>query len=222
MLRRLVFVLLLILVPSVLLAQHATTTETVQPGDVAHGAEKAAHKEAHPTESHDAGVGHAPKTYFGIPGSVLKFINMILFIGALAYFVGRPAKAAMIARRAQIRKDADEAAARRAKADQLASDIQARLTQIEQEVQSIHQRALAEGERQKRELIAAAETEAQKILAAARNEVDNRLKHARKELTEYAGELAAERAESILRERIDEKDQSRLFHESLRELESAS
>jgi F-type H+-transporting ATPase subunit b len=136
----------------------------------------------------------------------------------LAYFLGGPLKKAMAARQAQIRQEAEEARARRAKSDQLAGDIQARLTQIEQEVRSIHERAQIEGERQKRELLAAAEAEAAKILLAARNEVDNRLKHARKELTEYAGELAAERAEAILRERITPDDQKKLFRESVSEV----
>ena len=85
----------------------------------------------------------------------------------------------------------------------------------------IHERAQAEGERQKRELIAAAEAEAQKILQSARNEVDNRLKRARHELTEYAGELATQRAEQILREKITDNDRERLFDESVREVAEA-
>ena len=86
-------------------------------------------------------------------------------------------------------------------------------------MRAIRERAEAEGERQKRELIAAAEAEAQKILAAARNEVDNKLKRARHELTEYAGELASERAEALLRERITDSDRHKLFNESVKELE---
>ena len=100
----------------------------------------------------------------------------------------------------------------------MANDIQARLSAIEQEVHAIHERAQAEGERQKKELMTAAEAEAQKILAAARTEVDNRLKHARAELTAYAGELASERAEAILRDKITEQDQKKLFQDSLREV----
>lgn len=210
--RALLLIVILLGAPAMLLA------DDPQPGDVAHGAEKAAHKQAHPDESHGGGAGHAPKTYFGIPGWILKLLNMILFIGALAYVLKGPVRTAMNARREQIRRDAEEAANRRAKADQMAADIQARLTQIEDEVRTIHERALAEGERQKKELIAAAEAEAQKILAAARNEVDNRLKHARNELTAYAGQLASDRAEAILRERITDADRSKLFEESVTEL----
>ena len=143
---------------------------------------------------------------------------MILFIGVLAYFVGGPVKTMFAERSAAIQRAAQEARDRRARSDQMAGEIQARLDAIETEVRSIHERALAEGERQKRELIAAAEAESQKILQNARNEVDNRLKRARTELTEFAGSLAAERAEQILREKMTDQDQKNLFEESLREV----
>jgi len=209
--RRLLLVFLLVLTPFAFAQEHP------QEGDVAHGAEKAAHKEAHPTEDHGA-PGHAREKTFGIPNWILKTVNMLLFIGALVYFLRKPVATAMAERRESIKRAAEEAKERRVKADQLAGDIQARLTAIEGEVRAIHERAVAEGERQKRELVAAAEAEAAKILAQARNEVDNRLKHAKHELTEYAGQLAAERAEQILRETITDDDQSRLFQDSLRQV----
>lgn len=207
--RRLLLILLLLVTPA-LFAQVDKTG-----GTAAHGAEAETHEKTHPAASPEE---HEEKKHFGIPAWILKIANMVLFIGVLAYFVGGPVKKAFAERSAAIRRTADEAKERRVKADQMASDIQARLTQIEQEVRAIHERAQAEGERQKRELIAAAEAEAQKILTAAKNEVDNRLKHARTELTAYAGQLASERAEQILREKITDQDQSKLFQESLREV----
>jgi len=206
--RKVILVLILITVPFVLFAQQ---------GELAHGAEKDAHKIAHPNEEH--GEGHeGPKTYFGIPAWILKLANMIAFVAVLGYFIAGPVKKSLAERRAAITRAAEEAKSRREKADGLAADIQARLGQIDAEVKAIHERAVTEGERQKRELLAAAEAEAQKILAAARNEVDNRVKHARHELTEYAGQLAAGRAEAILREKITPADQQQLFRESLQEV----
>ena len=210
--RRLALILLLLVTPA-LFAQVDKTG-----GTAAHGAEGEAHQAAHPTEGAAKGAEHHEKTYFGIPGWALKLANMILFVGVLAYFVGGPVKKGFAERSAAIRRAADEARQRREKADRMASDIQARLSAIEAEVRAIHERAVAEGERQKRELITAAEAESQKILAAARTEVDNRLKHARTELTEYAGQLASERAEQILREKITDTDRKKLFQESLREV----
>lgn len=214
------FAILAILIASIAFAQHAETPAhgAPEPGDVAHGAEKTAQKQAHPEEAHGDDTSHAPKTYFGIPGWILKLINMFLFIGVLAYLLGGPVRGAFAARGEQIRQAALEAKTRREKADQVASDIQARLAQIEREVQQIRERAASEGERQKRELMTAAEAESQKIVQAARNEIDNRLKHARRELTEYAGQLSAERAEEILKQTITEKDQRKLFEQSLNDV----
>lgn len=211
--RKLILLFIVLIIAAPVFAQHGENAN-----DVAHGSEKAAHKVAHPAEGH--GEGHeAPKTYFGIPGWILKLVNMIVFFGVLGWLIGGPVKGAFAARSEQIRRAADEARTRREKADQMASDIQSRLAQIEDELRAIRDRAEAEGERQKRELIAAAEAEAQKILAAARNEVDNKLKRARHELTEYAGELASERAEALLRDKINDKDRHNLFADSVKELE---
>jgi F-type H+-transporting ATPase subunit b len=186
-------------------------------------AAKTATAQAHEETHGEAAAGeHHEDVYFGfIPGYVLKFINIVLFVGALVWVIKGPAMAAFAARTEEIKRQAVEASERRDKAERLASDIQARLTQIEAEVVAIRQRAEAEGERQRKELIASAEAEAAKILQAARNEVDNRLKFARKELTEYAGELAAERAEAILREKITPEDQRKLFSDSLTQVGEA-
>lgn len=209
--RRLLLVLLLVLTPAAL-AQHDTAASTPT-----HGSESEAQAAAHPEEpGHGGGEAHTEKTYFGIPGWILKSVNMLLFLGVLFYFVGGPVKKAFAERSEAIRRAAQEARERREKADRMAGDIQARLTAIEQEVRSIHERAQAEGERQKRDLIAAAEAEAEKILQAARNEVDSRVKRARTELTEYAGQLASERAVTILRDTITEQDQRKLFDDSLK------
>jgi F-type H+-transporting ATPase subunit b len=207
--RRLLLILLIALAPA-LLAQVDKSGATA-----AHGAEKEVHETAHPEA---ATTEHHEQTYFGIPGWILKIANMILFVGVLTYLVRGPVKNAFAERSATIRRAADEARERREKADRMAGDIQARLSAIEAEVRAIQERALAEGERQKRELVVAAEAESEKILSSARTEVDNRLKYARKELTEYAGQLAAQRAEQILREKITEQDQKNLFQESLREV----
>ncbi len=230
--RSMLLIVTLALAPA-LFAQHGDTpvqhaaaadqTATAAPHDktgasAAHGAEGQAHEVAHPQEHGAAAEAHHEKTYFGIPGWILKLANMALFVGILVYFVRGPVKKAFADRAETIRRANEEARERRQRADQMAGEIQARLSAIEAEVRAIHERAVAEGERQKRELMAAAEAESQKILGVARTEVDNRLKHARNELTAFAAQLAADRAEEILRTTITEQDQRKLFSESVREV----
>jgi F-type H+-transporting ATPase subunit b len=197
--------------------------EHTQPNNVAHGAEKTMHKEAHPGEEHGAeGAaegGHHERTYFGIPGWILKLANLIAFLGFLGYLLAKPIKKALADRRQVIGGQLTEAEARRRKSDQLATDIQARLSQIEGEVDSILQRARAEGEKQKQEIVAAAEGEAQKIMTAAQSQVDARLKAAREELTAYARQLATERAHTLIANNMTDEDRRRLFAESVQKIE---
>jgi F-type H+-transporting ATPase subunit b len=209
--KRALFLILILLVAVTALGQR--TDDATQPNNVAHGSEKVAHETAHESEG-----PHGELKFLGLPFWIWKLANMLLFFGLLVWLLKGPIGGAFGARSEAIRAAAAEARERRAKADQLASDIQKRLSEIENEVKAIHERAQAEGDRQKRELIAAAEAEAQKILQSARNEVENRLKHARHELTQYAGQLASERAEAILREKITDNDQKKLFEESLRQV----
>jgi len=209
--RRAFLLLLLLLMPVFLRAQ------ATNPTDIAHGSEKASHEVAHPNEEH-GGHNEEPK-FLGLPAWIWKIANMLLFIGLLVYFLKGPISGALADRHQSIQRAAEEARLRRQKSDQIANDIEARLALLEDEIQSIRERAVQEGKRQKEEMIAAAEAEAQKILTQARAEVDNRLKNARHELTEYAGQLASQRAEQLLRERITDDDQKKLFDQSVREVE---
>jgi F-type H+-transporting ATPase subunit b len=214
--------LLLILLPflwigSESLAARTTTlppTERIEGSEAAHGAETQAHRIVHPGEDHGTPT-HIDKTYFGIPEWILKVLNLVLFLGLLTWLLGKPIRKVFADRKDTIRAQLSEAEVRQQKSDQLAADIQARLTAIEEEVEQILQRARQEGERQKQELIAAAETEAEKILAQARNEVDNRIKTARIELTEHARALAVERAQQIVAAEVTDDDRQRLFRESV-------
>ena len=102
--RRAILILLLLLIASAVCSRR---THGDEPNNVAQGAEKAAHEQAHPNEGH-GGEHEAPKTYFGIPGWILKLANMLLFLGVLGWFLGGPIKKALIDRR-----DADSGRCRR-------------------------------------------------------------------------------------------------------------
>lgn len=184
---------------------------------VARGAAAETHEEL---AGEEHGETHEEVTYFGIPGWVLKTINLILFFGVLVYLLKKPIGAAFVARREKIRKDAIEAKERRQKAESLAADIQSRLDQIESEVDTILARAAEEGERQKNEMIEQGRRDAEKILAQAHNAIDAQLKRARQELTEHAGRLAAQRAAALLETGMTEADRKKMFAEGVEEIRS--
>ena len=201
----LLIILSAVAVPAKDQAQDHASAKAVRAGSDAAGAEHAQEQ-------------HKEKRYFGIPAWILQTANILLFIGLLVYLVRKPVGQMFRGRSDTIRTQLSEAKTRREKAERLAEDIQSRLSQIENEVGTILQRARDEGDRQKKEMIAAAESEAEKILASARNEVEQRVKLARKELTEYAGQLAADRAERILEGALTAADRRKLFTEGLQGL----
>lgn len=194
----------LLLAMSLLLPLPILAAQDVPPGEAAHGQETA-----------HAGEAHHQRTYFGIPGWILKLVNMVLFFGFLAWLVVGPIKNILRERRERIRQQLAEARERDARADRMAEEIRERLRKLEDEVAMILRRAEQEGERQKQQLMAAANDDAEKILRSARSEVEARVKLARKELTEYAGELAAQRAHRLLEQSLNEADRRKLFEESL-------
>ena len=205
----------LMILVSVLLSGATAAQEHPQPGDVAHGAEKTTHQVVHPEETQ--GEQHE-RTFLGLPMWIWKLVNMILFFGFLGWLLKGAVKSGLAGRRERIRQELQEARERREKSDRMVQEIQTRLTKIEGEVEMILQRAAEEGERQKQELITAANEDAEKILRSARSEVDARVKQARKELTDYAGELAAERARRMIEESLTDADRRKLFEESLEKI----
>ncbi len=190
-----------------------------QANDIAHGSEKVAAKAAHPGEPL-GGPNHGPE-FLGLPAWIWKFANMVAFLVFLGWLIGGPIQRALASRHERVLHEAQEARDRRTKADRMAAAIEARLRKMPDELRTLRERAESEGERQRQELIAAAEAESKKILQNARNEVDNRLRSARKELTEYAGQLASERAEQILRDSMTEGDARNLFAQSVRDVEES-
>jgi F-type H+-transporting ATPase subunit b len=185
-------------------------------GGVAHGAPKAGAEATHGPEG-DAET-HAARTILGVPEWVWKIVNLALFWGLLGYLLAGPVRRGLAARGDRIRQEIGDSRERRTKADEFAAQVDDRLKKLEMEVASILERARQDGERQKGEMIASAEVEAQKIIAGARKEVEARVKLARKELTEYAGDLAADRARRMLEESLSEADRHRLFDESVEQI----
>ncbi len=213
--KRFLAILLLLVAAAALpaLAQHDETGASA-----ARGAATETKEEVHGDAAE--GEAHETQTYLGIPGWILKLLNLVLFVGLLGYFLVGPIRGGLGSRREKIGRALAEAAERRAKSDRLAADIQARLDQIEKEVGSILEKAAAEGERQKQEMIVQGHAEAEKILAQARNAVDAQLRQAKGELTEYAGQLASEQALKILETQMTDADRRKIFAEGVEEIRS--
>lgn len=197
-------------------AAGAQEHEEIPAGTAAHGAIEESHEAAYP--EHEQEHGHEERTYFGIPGWILKLLNMILFLGFLAFLLRGPISRAFRERKESIRTRLSEADVRRERAERMEEEIQERLARVEGEIEAIRTRAEEEGRRQGQQIVESSEREAEKILASARSEIEQRVSQARRELRQYAAELATERATTLVETSIDERDKSALFDDSVRRL----
>lgn len=193
--------------------------EEVPAGSVAHGAEEEAHEQAYPPEEHE--TAHEARTYFGIPGWILKLLNMILFLGLLGWLLKGPISNVFRDRRSAIRTRLSDAEVRRERSERMSEEIQERLAKVESEIEAIRQRADEEGRRQGEQIVESSTRESEKILSAARSEIDQRLNQARRELQAYAAELATDRAHGIVESSIDERDKAALFRNSVDRIREA-
>jgi F-type H+-transporting ATPase subunit b len=184
---------------------------SLPPDSVARGAADEAHQIAHP----EAAALHEDRTYFGIPGGILKFVNMVLFLGLLGWLLKGPISRFFASRRDAIRTRLADAESRRERADRMAEEIQGRLARVEAELDAIRSRADQEGERQHTQIVESSHREAEKILAAARGEIDQRVKQARREIRHFAAELATERASNLVESSISDADRRKVFDESV-------
>jgi F-type H+-transporting ATPase subunit b len=157
----------------------------------------------------------APERFLGIPVEIWKTANLVLFLGLLVYFLGKPFNRFFRKRREDLDELLDRAKTDREQALALAAEMRSRLSKLEAEVVAIRLRGAEEGEAEKAAQLAAAEKDAENLLRNAAEEIDRRLASAKQELAREASDLAVSRAKEILSQSITDEDRRRLLEDSV-------
>lgn len=160
----------------------------------------------------------APEKFLGLPVELWKTANLLLFLGLLVYFLGKPFNEFFRKRREGLDELLDKAKADREQALALAAEMRARLSKLESEVVEIRRRGSEEGEAEKAAQLAAAEKDAENLRRSAAEEIDRRLASAKQELALAASNLAAARAKEILAQTITDEDRKRLLDDSVQKI----
>jgi F-type H+-transporting ATPase subunit b len=158
-------------------------------------------------------------TWMGLPAWVWMLANLVIFFGALGYYLGPPIARFLEDRGRQIREELEEAHERRAAASDLQSSLAAKVAQLEEQIDQLLERAEREGRREHDELLAQAEREKERLLSQAEGEIEHRVQQARQELKDYTTELAARLARERLESELGPEERQRLFRRNLSRLE---
>lgn len=151
--------------------------------------------------------------------SIYPWINFILFLGLLVYFLRSPLKDFLGDRRESLRRELEELAQKRAQLERRFEEYRKRLGQTEQEIRRLKEELSREGELERQALIKKAQDFAQKIREDAKKMGAQELTKAKLALKRKIVLLTLELASFKLKKSIQPKDQERLAIHAVQHLE---
>lgn len=163
--------------------------------------------------------GGEADTFLGLPRWIWLWLNLLLFLGILGYFLVPTIKQFLETRSREIENNLARARTQQDEARSMKADLSGQIETLRREMDELVRRTEADAEREREEILAQAERERERLLSQTQQEVALRVAQARKELQRYAAELAATLARERIEREVDPEERKRLFDESLARLE---
>lgn len=154
---------------------------------------------------------------FGLNLDILEtnLVNLVIIIAVLVYFGRKFLGNILSERRERIETAIREAEQRASQAAEALSDGQQKLAQAQAEAERIRADADKRAQAAKEEILAQCERDLERMKSDARQELDTERDRAIAELRQRVSELALQRVESQLQERLDESAQRQLIDRSI-------
>jgi F-type H+-transporting ATPase subunit b len=157
--------------------------------------------------------------WWDYPGLELwKFVNLIVFVGAMVYVLKRPLSDAFRARQEGIRNELLQARAQRDEALAALAEVQGRLARLDSEISEMQQHAQAEAEAERERIVKSTELEMAKLREQAQREITSAGKVARHDLRIFAARQSVQLAEEMIRREIRTDDDARLIQINVEQL----
>jgi F-type H+-transporting ATPase subunit b len=160
------------------------------------------------------------KKVLGIPGWIWMAFNLALFLGFLAWIIGKPMKAFLNSRAAAIKQELEEARHKLEEAEELRSQVLTRLEKVETEVLEIKERAEKDGVAEAARIEEQAKAEEERFLNRVKDEIARRQAETRKALAEDTAILTTEIARELLQREMTDEDRKRVLKRSLDAMQS--
>lgn len=155
-------------------------------------------------------------------GTVFRWLNFLLVIGALAYVVGKYGAPYFRGRALAIGKAIAEANQTRAAAERELREASEKLADVEREIEQERRTAQRESAADRERIRALTKSELEKVSQAGRAEIAAAERAGAQELRVIAAKLATERAGALIREQMNAAAETALFDSFVAELERAA
>ena len=147
-----------------------------------------------------------------------RILNFGLMAALLAFFLRKPIKNGLSARREGIEKELTEARQAKADAEAKFAEYDQKLALATEEITEIGNSIRREGELEQKKIIESAKEMAIKIEKDAENAAALEVAKARTELQREAVQLAVELAEDLLKKNFTKEDDARLIDEYMKKV----
>ena len=164
-----------------------------------------------------AGGGHVDSGVL-LKDFLYRCLNFVLMLAILIYFVAKPFKKGMAARREGIAKALQEAETTRQQAEAKFAEYDAKLSKAAGEIEQIYAAIRQEGEQERERILANAREMAAKIQQEAEKSAATAVAKARLELRQEASSLAVTLAEELLKKDFTKADHVRLVEEYMQKV----
>jgi F-type H+-transporting ATPase subunit b len=155
-------------------------------------------------------------------GWIYRWINFLIFAGALVWVFARKTPAYFRGRQKAIADAIAESARAREEAERQERAAEQKMAALDHEVADLRARAKQESAAEARRIQALAQEEAKRIEWSAQMEIRAAERAAESELKAIAARLAIEHAEVLLRDQVNAQAESNLFRGFVAALEGAS
>lgn len=139
-----------------------------------------------------------------------KWLNFLIMIGALAYFLRRPLSDFFADRLDAIHQALSQGRRAVEVSEAKLGEIEGKLSNVQQEIAAFRADSEREMQAERERLKQSAQLEAQRILDFAQVQIEAATRLAKAELKKYAARQALELAEVLVRQRLDDPARQRL------------
>ncbi len=141
---------------------------------------------------------------------LFDWINFTILIVALGYVLRKPAAAFFRQRSETIHEGLEEGRKALEAARAQLEAVEEKMWHLEEQIAAFKAEAASETEAERERLKIAAGKDAERILRSAQSTIESAVQAAKAELTAHAMRQAADMAETMIRERLDEEGRARL------------
>ncbi len=168
-------------------------------------------------------AGQTYERMFGIDwqllaDATLTLIAVFVLLAVMSYFLFNPARKMLSDRQAKIKGELDDAQANMEEANRLREEYEAKLRDVDKEVESILSDARKRALANENQIIAQAREEAARIMERARVEAELEKKKVSDEVKTEIISVASLMAGKVVAASIDTKVQKQLIDETLKEM----